>query len=68
MMRRERRRGEGMMRRERRRGEGMMRRERRGEEDEVSPALLLALEVQVPSPSDCHVTWKRGGGRREEGG
>ena len=42
-----------MMRRERRRGEG----------DEVSPALLLALEVQVPSPNDCHVTWKR---REEE--
>ena len=38
-----------MMGRERRRGEG----------DEVSPALLLALEVQVPSPNDCHVTWKR---------
>ena len=38
-----------MMGRERRRGEG----------DEVSPALLLALEVQVPSPNDCHVTWRR---------
>ena len=44
---------------------GMMRRERRRREgDEVSPALLLALEVQVPSPNDCHVTWKR---REEEG-
>ena len=43
----------------------MMRRERRRREgDEVSPALLLALEVQVPSPNDCHVTWRR---REEEG-